>query len=85
MSWPITNILELMEGAVTVLSGEEMLYQTLLVAGSFVVHVTCAVLVAILVAVMLESTGAVESGVVVPVPPPPPLFAHDPSVSPWAR
>ena len=69
--WLVTSVVEFTDAAVLAATGVVVAYHTLLVAGSFVVHVTVAV-VCVVVALSADITGAVVSGVVVPVPPAPP-------------
>ena len=61
MLWPVTKAAELVLDAVVVETGVDVAYQTVLSAGSLVVQVTLAVVVAVLVADTLDITGAVVS------------------------
>ena len=61
MLWLVTKAVELVFDAVVVETGVDVAYQTVLSAGSLVVQVTLAVVVAVLVADTLDITGAVVS------------------------
>ena len=61
MLWPVTKAAELVLDAVAVETGVEVAYHTVLSAGSLVVQVTLAVVVAVLVAETTDITGAVIS------------------------
>lgn len=59
----VTSAEELTTDAVDVVTGVEVLYHTLVVEGSFVVHIIVAVLEVVLVAEIKERIGATISGV----------------------
>ena len=61
MLWPVTKAAELVLDAVVAETGVEVAYHTVLSAGSLVVQVTLAVVVAVLVADTPDITGAVIS------------------------
>lgn len=61
MLWLVTKLAELVLDAVAVETGVEVAYHTALSAGSLVVQVTLAVVLAVLVANTADITGAVVS------------------------
>src|SRR3990170_6516719 len=61
MLWPVTKAAELVLDAVVVETGVEVAYHTVLSAGSLVVQVTLAVVLAVLVAETPDITGAIVS------------------------
>ena len=62
--WLVVKLAELVLEAVAAETGVNVAYHTVLSAGSLVVHVTLAVVLAVLVADIPDITGAVVSGAV---------------------